>query len=331
MTIMYLLVTIDTEEDMPKWQPEPTPTLKNITRLPLLQETLSKYGIRPTYLVNRPVIHDTSACNIIKKLADNDNCEIGMHLHSWNTPPVSDEEARGKATYLHSLPTDLQREKLTRLNNDFKKKLGLKPTSYRAGRYGFSIESARLLCELDFEVDSSIVPLKNYSQDGGPDFRKYDLHPFFIKDSSNYSPLLEVPLTVDLVHCIPGLNLKRYFSIPQWTHLRGLLHKLNLAKIINLRPTTFSLRDMRQLVKHVLAKTSCPVLNIMFHSSECFPGTSLYHHTEKDVSRFLHRFFQIIEYVIYDHGLKGVTLTEFFRLTRRGTLNNMVPLKNMEE
>lgn len=313
---MYLLVTIDTEEDMPDWRPEENISLKNIVSLPTLQKELYTSGVRPTYLVDRPVIDDDNACYIIRKLHEQGNCEIGMHLHSWNTPPLTEEERNGEATYLHSLPVEIQREKLAGLYAYFEQRLGLRPTSYRAGRYGFDHKSAKILSELGIEVDSSIVPGKNYTKDGGPDFTGYDLNPFVFENPENSQRLLEVPVTVDLVGSLSKFLAKRYFSIPKWTRLHGILHKLNLAKLTWLRPTYCSFQEMRQIADHVLTKTNCPVINIMFHSSECFPGTSPYNRSKEDISRFVERLLQIARYLIQDCGLTGVTLTEFAHLKR---------------
>jgi len=324
----YLVVTIDTEEDMPNWRPEKVPSLKNILKLPDLQKKLDAHGAYPTFLVDRPVIDDNTTCSIIRTLSENEKCEIGMHLHSWNTPPMIDEEYRGKATYLHTLPLELQREKIEGLYSYFGKRLGLNPKSYRAGRYGFNMEIARILYELEFEVDSSIVPLKDYSTDGGPDFRMYNLQPFFIEGLSNTAPLLEIPLTVDFINRIPGFDVMKYFSIPKWTRLKGILNRLNMAKISNLRPTTFSYKEMKELADHVLDNTNCPLLNIMFHSSECLPAATPYNQNEKDVSQFLERLFQIIKYLIMDRSLKGITLTEFASLAKKMKFNE-IPIKKI--
>lgn len=79
---MYLLVTIDTEEDMPQWRPEAVPHLNNIIALLDLHEKMTILETRSTYLVNGPVIDDDSSCNIIRRLTRDDKCEVGMHLNS---------------------------------------------------------------------------------------------------------------------------------------------------------------------------------------------------------------------------------------------------------
>lgn len=325
----YLLVTIDTEEDMPLWRPEPETTVRNISAIPSLQRRLNMSGIRPTWLVDYPVLDNDESCAVIRGLPSSD-CEIGMHLHSWNTPPLAPDETGEKATYLHVMPTDLKRRKLARLHGMFGEKLGIAPTSYRAGRYGFGLDDAALLAELGFVVDSSVVPHTDYSSDGGPDFRSCTLQPFII-EAGNGLKLVETPLTVGLAHKLPEYLAKRYFSIPGWTRMRGVLHRLGLASLLWLRPTVSSFDEMKRLADHLLEKTDCKVINIMFHSNECFPGASPYHKTDDDVARFFDRFFGIANYLISRYGLAPVTLSDHARIILAGSRDGRktVPVRRL--
>ena len=57
MSQIFLIVTIDTEED--QWGPSEEPvSVSNTFALPKLQSLLDDYGIVPTYLVNYPVVAD---------------------------------------------------------------------------------------------------------------------------------------------------------------------------------------------------------------------------------------------------------------------------------
>ncbi|MBI5142725.1 MAG: hypothetical protein HZA20_11145 [Nitrospirae bacterium] len=308
----YLLVTIDTEEDMPRWRPEQVTTVRNIAAIPALQDRLNRAGIRPTWLVDYPVLDNHESCAVIRNLPSSD-CEIGMHLHSWNTPPFAQDETGEKATYLHVMPADLKRQKLAGLHAMFADKIGIAPTSYRAGRYGFCLEDASLLAELGFVVDSSVVPHTDYSSDGGPDFRSFTYAPFII-EAGNGRKIVETPLTVGLAHRLPEYLAKRYFSIPGWTRMRGVLHRLGLASLLWLRPTVSSFEEMKRLADHLLEKTDCKVINIMFHSNECFPGASPYHKTDDDVARFLERFSGIAGYLVSRYGLAPVTLGDHAKI-----------------
>lgn len=326
---MYLLVSIDTEEDMPKWRPETVTTVKNIQVLPKIHEILKSHSVKPTYLVDRPVLYDKDACKTIKELSLNGTCEIGMHLHSWNTPPVMSDESDGKATVLNLYPAEIQKKKITDFHNYFMDRLGFAPTSYRAGRYGLSATSVEVLAELGYLVDSSVVPLVDFSDYGAPNYKRYNNRPFWINTGSPES-LFEIPITVDLVTRFPRSFFDYYFSIPECTRIKGIMHRLNLARLLWMRPTTYSFKEMRQLADFIINKDSYPVFNIMFHSSELCPGTSLYNRTKGDVSDFFDRLLKIIRYLIVECGAVSVTLSEFARLAKKGHKGLSYPSKNIE-
>jgi len=306
----YLLITIDTEEDMPKWRPEKVTTVKNIYALPKISEMFRRYSVRPTYLVDRPVLEDNTACKIIKKLSSKGICEIGMHLHSWNTPPVMSEEYQGKATVLNLYSKEIQEQKITELHNYFIKQLGFAPTSYRAGRYGLTLETLELLAGLGYKADSSVAPLINYSSYGAPDYKNHKHIPFWIKTSAN-KKILEIPITIGFVGCFPRSFYNVYSAIPDWTHIKGIMYRLNIARLIWLRPTNYNYKEMRQLIDFITDKGDCDVFNMMFHSSELCPGASPYNQSENDVSQFIERMSEIIQYLTKEHGAIGVTLSEF--------------------
>lgn len=311
--ILYLIVSIDTEEDMPNWRPEKVKTSKNILCLPKLQKLFRKYSVVPTYLVDQPVLEDELSLKLIRQLATDGGCEIGAHVHSWNTPPLTVAEENGAATYLNMQQEDLQREKLFNFTKLFKKTLGFSPKSYRAGRYGFDRSSAKILTELGYKVDSSIAPIMDFSGDGGPDYRKYTLKPFWIQGLGG-DDLLELPITISLVHKFPQYFEKIYFKIPDWSRIKGVFHRLRLARLLWLRPTTYTDREMKQLADHVLDCLDVPVLNIMFHSSEVCAGASPYNTTEQDVDDFLQRLDWILLYLVGSRNLKSVSMTEFAEL-----------------
>ena len=306
----YLLVTIDTEEDMPKWRPEKVSSTENISKLPFLHAFLKQHGVQPTYLVNQPVLENNDSLNVVKGLAAEGGCEIGAHLHSWNTPPLSKIEKQGTATYLSRQEKAIKRAKLTHFTNLFHEKMGFFPTSYRAGRYGFCQDSAQILSELGYRVDSSIAPLIDFSSDGGPNFKSFDAHPFWFTNSEA-NKILEVPISISLVHNFPKYFEKFYFQIPNWTKIKGIIHRTNLARLLWLRPTTYSAKEMRQLADYLLDQEGVSFLNIMFHSSEVYPGATPYNKTENDVAMFYERLSNILGYLIESKFLKSCTLTGF--------------------
>ena len=112
---MYFIISIDTEED--NWDNfDEKPTQKNIQRIPKLQKLFNRYQIKPTYLVTYPVACDPKSVSILKPILESSQCEIGTHLHPWNTPPM-EERLNRKNTMLNNLGAELQFKKLQCLHD----------------------------------------------------------------------------------------------------------------------------------------------------------------------------------------------------------------------
>src|SRR5438874_717839 len=87
-----LVLTIDTEPDLPKRRQSTHSTLRNIPELRTLQQRIP--DIRLTLLVTQSVLDDADSLRELKRLNDEFNCEIGAHLHPEDTPPFVSAERR---------------------------------------------------------------------------------------------------------------------------------------------------------------------------------------------------------------------------------------------
>ena len=305
---MRFIVSIDTEEDMPAWRPESKSQVQNLTRLPDLQQQLVEAGAVPTYLVDFPVLQDEVAVNFLRDCSSRGQAEIGLHLHPWNSPPLVEAEQNGQATVLNELSAEIQKAKLNNLHQTFFNTLGFFPSSFRAGRYGLSRESLQELIQLGYLVDSSVVPDHSFSHYQAPDFRQIACRPFRF-DAGNGQGLLEIPVSAALVTQLPAWSKKLYHALPGWTKIPGILHRLNIARMLWLRPTTYTVKEMCQLARFMQKRTPNTIFNIMFHSSEVYPGASPYNQTEQDVENFLNRLKAIIQYLL-SLGASPATLTQ---------------------
>src|SRR3989344_4183211 len=126
---MYLIITIDAEED--NWGSfSPTSyTLENIYKIPELQALFDKFNVKPAYLLTYPVATDKKAISIFKKILEHDKCEIGAHCHPWNTPPF-EEETSARNSMMCNLSADLQYRKLQNLHETIKNNFGIEPVSF---------------------------------------------------------------------------------------------------------------------------------------------------------------------------------------------------------
>ncbi len=167
-----LLVTVDTEEEG-LWSGgfrTHNNTVANIQGLDRFQSVCEDFGIRPTYLVDTPVVEDDGSLQVVRRFHDANTCEIGSHLHPWCAPPFN-EQVNAYNSYLCNLPSSLQSAKLEKLTELIEDRFGRRPTSFRAGRYGLDAVGARHLGELGYVVDSSVLPFMPTESDGAPDHR----------------------------------------------------------------------------------------------------------------------------------------------------------------
>src|SRR5688500_12060234 len=155
---MNLTITIDTEEDNWGEYARPQFSVENIARIPRLQSLFDRYDVRPTYLISYPVATSSAAVEILGKYRSEGRCEIGTHPHPWNTPPI-DEERTQTNSYISNLPASLQYRKIETLTQTINAAFGVRPTSYRSGKWGFNEDVARALIHLAYKVDTSVFPV----------------------------------------------------------------------------------------------------------------------------------------------------------------------------
>ena len=303
----YLIVSIDVEEDMPNWQIEETTTIRNIKGIPRLQALFDMYGIRPTYLLNYPYASNRDAVEYFNSIKD--RCEIGAHMHPWNTPPLTKEEAQIN-DYPSNLSYERQYEKIKTVTDELTNAFKRAPTSYRAGRFGFNEDTKDILIRLGYSVDSSISPMVSWRSQGGPCFLNYRARPFWLDCAGNR--ILEIPVTIGLNRKIPDVLEKAYLRIPRFTKIRGLLSKdyLNMLDLVWLYPALFSDKEMISLVD-IMMKKRINVFNVFFHSSEIKSGESIYTRTEKELSEYFSRLDLFFDYVVNKKKVKSVTLSEY--------------------
>lgn len=318
-TSARLCVTVDTEEEG-LWSGQyrmTGNTVENIQGVPRFQSLCDGLGIRPTYLIDAPVVQDDRASGILAEIHADGRCEIGAHVHPWCNPPLN-EFYDSRESYFCNLPAELQRAKLDWLTNAIADRFGERPISFRAGRYGLDIIGARVLEELGYRVDSSVIPFTDYSTDHGPDFTSAPWQPYYVSERSLQTPgekgaLLEVPVSVgfnwqNFSRAMACLRQLRRPSL-RWTRAEGVLDELRLLKRMKFSPEGTGRRELRMLVDRYLA-TPGNSLVMMFHSTSLVPGNSPYVRNELELERFLHRIEEACKYCIDQHHATAVTLGE---------------------
>ncbi len=214
-----ILVGIDTEAD-DQWSAagRSAQTVRNASRLPALQALFEELGVRPTYLVTWEMATREESRSVLRALAASRRCEIGAHLHPWSSPPFRPEDLAAH-TYPHNLPADLLDRQLTELTAAIEENLGVRPTTYRAGRNGFDHRSLPVLERLRYTVDTSVDPLFNERRKGGMVFAgapALPYHPDYADvRRKGRARILEVPITSATRPALPKAVEALYARLPR--------------------------------------------------------------------------------------------------------------------
>ncbi len=306
-------VTIDTEEEWDWSGPFPVRDLSvsNIHQLGRFQTLCDKYEIRPTYFCNHAVIANKSSSEILLKLGESENVEIGMHLHPWNTPPIQSETVGPGESYTHNLPPDAQVQKL-QVTYDSLVTSGLRPKSFRGGRYSCGDVVKKFLVEHQFLVDSSVCPYTSWPDIGAPDYREQGLKPTRLEFGTDQF-LWEVPLTMVTTRRPYDRWLKLFNTLesPALSKLRmiGILNKLGIASRVWLN---FECEEPSRIVDflNIAASSELGHLTFTVHSSSLSPGPGPYCRNEKDCDRILEGIESVFQVLQKEPLFQPVTMSQ---------------------
>ena len=313
---MKLIITIDTEEDnWGEYRPSGH-TMENIRKIPALQDIFDAFGVKPTYLVTYSVAKDRKAVSVLKAILDEGRCEIGTHCHPWHTPPF-EEMPNERTSMLCNLPGDLQYRKLRNLHNTLISKFNIMPSSFRAGRWGYSRDVAANIHRLGYKVDSSITPYTDWSNYYGPDFTKFSSKPFrfspgdILRETAG-GGLVEVPATIGFLQqnfalCSTVLSAARRFPM-KYLRTAGILCRLSLVNKVWLSPEVSDSAAMIKLARRMM-QNRYRILNLVFHSTTLTAGATPFVRTREDERRFLEDIRDFLSFA-RDNGIGSIKLSE---------------------
>ena len=320
---LSILVTVDTEGD-DEWVFRRNPASENIRHLKPFEAALERVGARTTYLVTHSVARDPEAVDILGGYHAARGAEIGGHCHAWNTPPIAEPE--GAQLFLNELSEPVQRRKLENLTETIEERFGVRPVSFRAGRFGANRATMRCLAELGYEVDSSVTPGVSWRRtpglpggEGGPDYRRAPIHTYHQDPQDpcrpGGGPLFEIPVTVVRSRRLPRAAESAIAGFGPASFVSAVAGKLGLGRMLWFYPAFQTAEEMVQAAD-VVRERGGDVLNMMLHSSELMPGGSPYLKTKDDVSAFIGRTERALETVIERTGAVPRTLAEVPRPAR---------------
>ena len=250
---MHLLVGIDTEGDN-QWDAaaRANQRFENIYALDALHARFERRGVRPTYVITHPVATDPRSVETLRRLLARGNCEIGAHHHAWETPPCTADDVQRHA-YASTLPRQQFAAQLASLTSAIEAAVGVRPVSYRSGRFGFSADHVAALESEGYLVESSMAPLFYEAHKGGPEFVEAPLRPYFLAYDNATRPgtsnLLEVPVSAGLNRRLPKALQYAWARAPKPYTTKRVLKKLGLVRLRWLRPSYSSLEDMIALAR----------------------------------------------------------------------------------
>jgi hypothetical protein len=307
---IYCVVTIDTECDrglnwrniLPIKYTAVTDLIPNV-----FEKIFKKHGVKPTYLLSPEVLESKECTNVLKSLS---NVELGSHLHGEFVEPMKKPLGEFEGHYQAMYSSEVEALKLANLTRLFEEKIGCKPTSFRAGRWGISPHTFRILDGLGYLVDSSVTPYFNWR------FPNYEVNHKTVPDCPYFpenSRLLEVPVTLFSRY---GSALNKAM-LPGW--LKDRLLNVPLWRPKWLRPTYSNDVQMKQVIDANIAShqhEETIVLNMMFHNVEILPDDNPYGFDSKRIASFLDSMDKTFAY-LHTLNVKFVGLTDIYSVMKK--------------
>jgi hypothetical protein len=292
-----LLVVVDAEEQF-DWSRPYSRTATNVQHMRFIgrvQDIFDQYKVTPVYVVDYPVASQPEGYKPLREIHADARCLIGSHVHPWVTPPFEEHLDR-RNSFPGNLPPTLEAAKLKMATDRIEENFGLRPTIHKAGRYGIGPNTPEILENQGYEIDVSICPHMDFSEEGGPDFTHFTARPYWFGKKRR---LLELPVTMGFegklrnfgVSLHPNLTRKIFRA----AHIPGLFSHLGLLNKVSLSPEGNTISEQIKLVRS-LYSDGLRVFSLTFHSPSVEPGNTPYVNSQNDLATFLSRLRQIFDY-----------------------------------
>jgi len=295
------VISIDVEEEgLFRGRYDTAPRAENVRHLDRLLFCNREFGVPLTLLVAYPVTRDPRACEVLQRLHAMEGAEIGAHLHHWNTPPLV-QLPHPEPVRCRLLPEELLRSKLETLTVALEEKLGVRPRSFRMGRFDYCEKLTPLLLELGYVADSSFAPLR--CQMHGPDHFAWRAELGELAPGLREVPLTTVPVLEPAARAVEAAG--RLLPYAARTRLQRGFGKAFCAGV---HPLWFSLASMKLATRLHVARGG-RVLNMFLHSSELMPGGSPQVPDEATAQALADRIRRWLEWLCNRYTVQGCTLS----------------------
>ncbi len=288
-----LFVVVDTEAEF-DWSANFDRSQTAVTAMRAVergQAVFDRYGLRPVYVVDYAVATQPEGFLPLRAIHDRGGCELGAHLHPWITPPF--EEALSISnSYAGNLPADLERRKLAMLLDAFRDSFGFRAKFFKTGRYGVGPNTMQLLIDNGIRVDFSVIPGRDLTSKGGPDFRSFTSAMQSVGAQPGEARILSVPMTRGPI----GLLSSHHGGLPR--HLEsapirqllipGALSRLGILETVTLTPEAEPASKQVALVRTMLARKERQFV-LHYHSPSLAAGYTPYARTPDEADRIVRR------------------------------------------
>lgn len=314
----YLAVMVDCEEEF-DWKivPSTSTSVNAMRQQRLAQSIFERYKMVPTYAVDYAVASQEAGYAPLLEYIAAGQCHIGAQLHPWVNPPI-EEELVEKNSYSGNLPYRLEFQKLEILTQIIEQNLGCKPEIYRAGRYGAGANTARILSELGYKVDCSVLPLHDLRQNLGPDFRFCPLKPYWCGPENS---LLEIPVTAGVAGALSGMRRGFHAGLfdpfYESLHVAGVFARLGLLERIRLTPEGISLSEAKRLTRALIREHNQRTFVLSYHSPSLEPGHTPYVRTKQDLDSLLYWIEAYLDFFLGEIGGTTSTIMDIYRLAQK--------------
>ncbi|MCW5729140.1 MAG: glycosyltransferase [Alphaproteobacteria bacterium] len=303
-----LVAIVDTEEDFDWRQPfsRENFSVSSLGNLSLAQDVFQRWNIVPTYLVDYPVVTSDMGQALLGAWSREGRCLVGAQLHPWVNPPHQETVSKANS-FAGNLPRALERAKLAALTEEIQARIGVRPKVYKAGRYGLGPNSAEILEDLGYLVDTSIMPHTDLSAEGGPDYSGFGATPFWF---GQHRRLLSLPVSRGFAGSLAWAGPRIFPRLDRSALTRyailGPFARLHAMERITLTPEGITFDELRRLTESLLAGGQ-RVITFSFHSPSLSPGNTPYVRTERDLKEFITTTERYFRYFLETIG--GVAMT----------------------
>lgn len=297
---MEAIITLDVEWDRKK--DKTRIETKNLENIPKIQKIFTKYKVRPVYFCTYECLLDKSFIEFITPFVLKGEVEIGAHLHPWSTPPYFSNklEQRKTTIFPHELSELEFEKKLITLTTKIQKVFGVKPISYRAGRFGISHSHFPILIKNGYKIDSSFVMNESFkkikgSKEYGKDFRKFN-DECYTKYIFELGEIFEIPITT--------------FKAPFYKLIYYKFKKVNKILWFRIYPNTKY--DVLDLFYQEAFKKNFNYIVYMQHSNEFSYKNNPYFKTIDMENELLNKF-DLLMKNLQNNGVKFSNFRDFIK------------------